>query len=94
MASSLLAIGLHCTYTFDVLVSIQKVQKWAAAIGPVAAHRNALKIARFRCGYLSSFCGRWTTGAAARPTSHLVLKQSGALLNWRPKGRRSQTLNG
>jgi len=64
------------------------------ATGLEAAHRNALKIACFRCGYLSSFCGRWTTGAATRPTSHLVLKQSGALLNWRPKGRRSQTLNG
>src|SRR5262249_23180913 len=58
VASSQLAIGLHCTYTFDVLVSIQKVQKWLAATGPVGAHRNALKIARFRCAYLSSFCGR------------------------------------
>jgi len=64
------------------------------ATGLEAAHRNALKIACFRCGYLSSFCGRWTTGGATRPTSHLVLKQSGALLNWRPKERRSPTLNG
>jgi hypothetical protein len=91
VASSQLAIGLHCTYTFDVLVSIQKAQKWLAATAPVGAHRNALKIARFRCGYLSSFCGRWTTGAAARRTSLLVLKQSDDLLSWRPKSRRSQT---
>src|SRR5262245_63071543 len=31
------------------------------------------------------------TGAAARATSHRVLKQSGDLLNWRLKSRRSQT---
>src|SRR5262249_30562972 len=91
VASSLLAIGLHRTYTFYVIVSIQKVQKWAAATGPVAAHRNALKIAHFKCGCPSSFCGWYTTGAGARSTSHLVLKQSGDLLNWRPKLRRSPT---
>jgi hypothetical protein len=57
----------------------------------VAARPNDLKIVYFRCGCLSSSYGWWTTGAAARRTSHLVLKQSGDLLNWRPRSRGSRT---
>jgi hypothetical protein len=57
----------------------------------VAARPNDLKIVYFRCGCLSSSYGWWTTGAAARRTSHLVLKQSGDLLNWRPRSKGSRT---
>jgi hypothetical protein len=55
------------------------------------ARPNDLKIVYFRCGCLSSSYGWWTTGAAARRTSHLVLKQSGDLLNWRPRSKGSRT---
>ena len=51
-----------------------------------ASSRSAVS----NCGYLSSFCDEMT-GAAAKPISHLVLKQSDAWLNWRLRSRRSQT---
>jgi hypothetical protein len=34
VASSLLAIGLHCAYSFDAFLSIQKLQKMSSGIRP------------------------------------------------------------
>jgi hypothetical protein len=56
----------------------------------VAAQRNVLRIAHFKCGCLSPSCGWWMIGAAIRPTSLLVPKQLGEWSNWRPNKRRSQ----
>jgi hypothetical protein len=56
VASSLLAIGLHRSYPSVEIMSIQKAQKWQTPLAAGAAHRNAPKTGRFKCGYPNIFC--------------------------------------
>jgi hypothetical protein len=56
----------------------------------VAAHRDASKIAHFKCGYPRAFCGWSTTGAGARPISHHAPRRSE---DWWNSGPNPKTSN-
>jgi hypothetical protein len=56
----------------------------------VAAHRDASKIAHFKCGYPRAFCGWSTTGAGARAISHHAPRRSE---DWWNSGPNPKTSN-